>query len=158
MSHVAPAREVSMLFETPAAAPQPAPQRRDQGRLLREVPPGAAAVEPTLVLSNGRYNVSLRANGADIVGHVKSFLYCDEGNIMASIVDAAQESALREARQRAPESRDIRYHLAWALHRSGQRDAARSELAAARDGAFNSSGLHCIGRINRFGGALSRCV
>jgi cyclic beta-1,2-glucan synthetase len=57
-------REVSMLFETPAAAPQPAPQRRDQGRLLREVPPGAAAVEPTLVLSNGRYNVSLRANGA----------------------------------------------------------------------------------------------
>ncbi|TXH79305.1 XrtA/PEP-CTERM system TPR-repeat protein PrsT [Thauera aminoaromatica] len=41
---------------------------------------------------------------------------------------------LREARQRAPESRDIRYHLAWALHRSGQRDAARSELAAALGG------------------------
>ena len=37
---------------------------RDPGRLLREVPPGSAAVEPTLVLSNGRYNVSLRANGA----------------------------------------------------------------------------------------------
>jgi hypothetical protein len=41
---------------------------------------------------------------------------------------------LREARQRAPESREIRYHLAWALHRSGQRDAARSELAAALGG------------------------
>ena len=57
-------REVSMLYATPAAAAQPPPQRRDPGRLLREVPPGSAAVEPTLVLSNGRYNVSLRPNGA----------------------------------------------------------------------------------------------
>ncbi len=37
-------------------------------------------------------------NGADIVGHVKSFLYCDEGNIMGSIVDAAQDSvALKDS-------------------------------------------------------------
>ena len=41
---------------------------------------------------------------------------------------------LRDARQRAPESREIRFHLAWALHRSGQRDAGRSELAAALGG------------------------
>ncbi len=30
-------------------------------------------------------------NGADIVGHVKSFVWSSEGNIMGSIVDAAQE-------------------------------------------------------------------
>ena len=38
---------------------------------------------------------------------------------------------LREARLRAPESRDVRYHLAWVLHRTGRRDEARAELAAA---------------------------
>lgn len=47
----------------PAAGPPPAAQRGAQ-RLLREVLPGANAVEPTQVLSNGRYSVTLRANGA----------------------------------------------------------------------------------------------
>lgn len=47
---------------------------------------------------------------------------------------------LREARLRAPESRDVRYHLAWVLHRTGRRDEARNELAAALSarGAFES--------------------
>lgn len=47
---------------------------------------------------------------------------------------------LREARLRAPESRELRYHLAWVLHRSGKRDEARSELAAAfgNQGDFES--------------------
>lgn len=42
---------------------------------------------------------------------------------------------LKDARVRAPESRDIRYHLAWALLRSGKREEARAELLAALKGA-----------------------
>ncbi len=56
-------REVSMLYAPPAAPPPLAMQRRAPG-LLREVFPGSTALEPTHVLSNGRYSVSLRANGA----------------------------------------------------------------------------------------------
>ena len=56
-------REVSMLYAPPAGPPPAALQRRAPG-LLREVLPGANAVEPTHVLSNGRYSVSLRSNGA----------------------------------------------------------------------------------------------
>ena len=56
-------REVPVLVTLPAGPPLQALQRRAPG-LLREVVPGVAAVEPTHVLSNGRYNVSLRANGA----------------------------------------------------------------------------------------------
>ena len=56
-------REVSTLYEPPAGPPPQALQRRAPG-LLREVLPGATALEPTHVLSNGRYSVSLRANGA----------------------------------------------------------------------------------------------
>ncbi|WP_346288906.1 XrtA/PEP-CTERM system TPR-repeat protein PrsT [Zoogloea sp.] len=41
---------------------------------------------------------------------------------------------LREARQRAPESRDIRFHLAWVLSRRGMKEEARAELAAALRG------------------------
>lgn len=41
---------------------------------------------------------------------------------------------LREARVQAPASRDIRYHLAWTLHRAGQHDEARTELLAALKG------------------------
>ncbi|CAN5287839.1 glucoamylase family protein [soil metagenome] len=56
-------REVSEL-----AAPTPGPTadartRRVPG-LLREVVPGMTALEPTHLLSNGRYSVALRANGA----------------------------------------------------------------------------------------------
>ena len=58
-------REVSPL---PAAADGPpvlVRERRASG-LLREVLPGEAAVEPTHLLSNGRYGVALRANGAGL--------------------------------------------------------------------------------------------
>ena len=56
-------REVSTLHAPPMArVPHPV-QRRAQG-LLREVLPGEKAVEPTHVLSNGRYSVCVRANGA----------------------------------------------------------------------------------------------
>ncbi len=56
-------REVSMLY-----APQPAPpllalQKRGPA-MLREVLPGTEALEPTQVLSNGHYSVTLRSNGA----------------------------------------------------------------------------------------------
>ncbi len=53
-------REVSTLCALP---PGPRLLRRAPG-LLREVSPGASALEPTHVLSNGRYSVSLRAHGA----------------------------------------------------------------------------------------------
>jgi cyclic beta-1,2-glucan synthetase len=56
-------REVA-LRHAPAAGPPSLNQRRRAPRLLREVLPGAAALEPTHVLSNGRYSVTLRANGA----------------------------------------------------------------------------------------------
>jgi cyclic beta-1,2-glucan synthetase len=56
-------REVSMLYSPHDLAP---PQQATRGApgLLREVIPGTLAVEPTHVLSNGRYSVTLRANGA----------------------------------------------------------------------------------------------
>jgi cyclic beta-1,2-glucan synthetase len=56
-------REVSTL---PALPPGPVPQEQAavSPGLLREVLPGATAIEPTQLLSNGRYRVSLRANGA----------------------------------------------------------------------------------------------
>ncbi|MDL2336940.1 MAG: glucoamylase family protein, partial [Pseudomonadota bacterium] len=56
-------REVSLLYAPTAGPPSLAGQRRAPG-LLREVFPGSTALEPTHVLSNGRYSVSLRANGA----------------------------------------------------------------------------------------------
>ncbi len=56
-------REVSTLY-APPVGPQMQAQRRRSAGLLREVLPGSSAVEPTHVLSNGRYSVSLRANGA----------------------------------------------------------------------------------------------
>ncbi len=59
-------REVSSLFVPPVGAPTRATQRRNATGLLREVLPGAAAVEPTHLLSNGRYCVALRANGAGL--------------------------------------------------------------------------------------------
>ena len=45
-------------------APPPASQRRRTPTLLRRLRPGQLAVEPTHLLSNGRYSVALRANGA----------------------------------------------------------------------------------------------
>ncbi len=55
-------REVSVLPE-PATGP-PVATQRSAPRLLRHVSPGASAIEPTQVLSNGRYTVLLRPNGA----------------------------------------------------------------------------------------------
>jgi cyclic beta-1,2-glucan synthetase len=57
-------REVSALSKPPALLQPRVSQRRRAPRVLRELMPGAAAIEPTHVLSNGRYSVSLRPNGA----------------------------------------------------------------------------------------------
>jgi cyclic beta-1,2-glucan synthetase len=56
-------REVSVLYTPPSGAPPQALRKRAPG-LLREVLPGSTALEPTHLLSNGRYSVALRANGA----------------------------------------------------------------------------------------------
>ena len=56
-------REISVLHAPPPSATPTARDRRQPG-LLREVAPGMTAVTPTHLLSNGRYSVALRANGA----------------------------------------------------------------------------------------------
>ena len=56
-------REVSMLHEAPASPAPSSLQKRGPG-VLRDILPGMAAIEPTHLLSNGRYAVTLRANGA----------------------------------------------------------------------------------------------
>ncbi len=56
-------REVSMLDALPSGPALLPTDRRAVG-LLREITPGMTAVEPTHLLSNGHYHVSLRANGA----------------------------------------------------------------------------------------------
>ena len=57
-------RELSTLNEPPSGPRQQVMQRRRRLRLLRDVIPGATSPEPTHVMSNGRYSVTLRANGA----------------------------------------------------------------------------------------------
>jgi cyclic beta-1,2-glucan synthetase len=61
--HERPPREVAQLYAPPPGPPQQGLRQRAPG-LLREVVPGEAAVPPTQVLSNGRYSVALRPNGA----------------------------------------------------------------------------------------------
>ncbi|MDD5029445.1 MAG: glucoamylase family protein [Rhodoferax sp.] len=56
-------REIPLLPVLPTAYQAPAQRRRAAG-FLREVIPGLGAIEPTHILSNGRYSVLLRANGA----------------------------------------------------------------------------------------------
>lgn len=56
-------REVSTLRSLPAAPPSLVLRRRSAS-MLRAVRPGQHGVEPTHVLSNGRYSVALRPNGA----------------------------------------------------------------------------------------------
>jgi cyclic beta-1,2-glucan synthetase len=56
-------REVPPLREPPASVTTGLQQRRAPG-MFREVTPGMSAIEPTHLLSNGRYAVALRANGA----------------------------------------------------------------------------------------------
>ena len=56
-------REVSVLHEPPPAPP-PSTSPRRPGGFVREIVPGVAALAPTHLLSNGRYSVALRPNGA----------------------------------------------------------------------------------------------
>ena len=64
--HERPPREVPAHIDVPASLPQyalTALQNRPPGP-LRDIVPGTSAVEPTHVLGNGSYSVTLRANGA----------------------------------------------------------------------------------------------
>jgi cyclic beta-1,2-glucan synthetase len=56
-------REIPVLQALPLAMQTQSPRRRVPG-MLRALSPGETAIEPTQVLSNGRYSVQLRANGA----------------------------------------------------------------------------------------------
>ncbi len=57
------AREVSLLFAPPPANANTNRQPFGIG-LAREIVPGTSALQPTHLLSNGRYSVALRTNGA----------------------------------------------------------------------------------------------
>ncbi|WP_088278463.1 GH36-type glycosyl hydrolase domain-containing protein [Ideonella sp. A 288] len=61
--HERPPREISMR-SAPRSIPAPLALRRRAPGLWREVLPGQHAVEPTHLLSNGRFSTTLRANGA----------------------------------------------------------------------------------------------
>jgi cyclic beta-1,2-glucan synthetase len=56
-------REVPVLHEAPSR-PAPATLPKRGPGMLHEVIPGMSAIEPTHLLSNGRYAVALRGNGA----------------------------------------------------------------------------------------------
>jgi len=56
-------RRVSGLYAPPFSLRAQTQLRHSLG-MLREVMPGGTAIEPTHLLSNGRYSVTLRANGA----------------------------------------------------------------------------------------------
>ncbi|MBV5276735.1 hypothetical protein JZU56_02585, partial [bacterium] len=56
-------REIPVLDNLPAERLAQTPRQRTPG-FLREITPGTQAVEATHMLSNGRYSVILRANGA----------------------------------------------------------------------------------------------
>ena len=61
--HECTPREISNLYTLPAGIPPQMLRKRVPG-FSRVVKPGEAALEPTHVLSNGKYSVALRANGA----------------------------------------------------------------------------------------------
>ncbi|MDP2368100.1 GH36-type glycosyl hydrolase domain-containing protein [Rhodoferax sp.] len=63
MLHERAPREVPRLY-APTMGPPAQPLHRRASELLRHLEPGATALEPTQMLSNGRYSVTLRANGA----------------------------------------------------------------------------------------------
>jgi len=56
-------RQVSMVLEAPPGSSS-ADRRQAGPGLWRQVVPGTSALQPTHLLSNGRYSVALRANGA----------------------------------------------------------------------------------------------
>ena len=56
-------REVSDLFETPPG-PSESDRRDNAHGTAQELIPGRTALQPTHLLSNGRYSVALRSNGA----------------------------------------------------------------------------------------------
>ncbi|MDP3863258.1 MAG: glucoamylase family protein [Rhodoferax sp.] len=76
-------REIPVLQDLPLAMQTPL-QRRRVPALLRTLAPGDSAVEPTQVLSNGRYSVLLRANGA-------GYSRCDQTGISRWRDDALRD-------------------------------------------------------------------
>ncbi|MBL8449184.1 MAG: PEP-CTERM system TPR-repeat protein PrsT [Dechloromonas sp.] len=56
---------------------------------------------------------------------------------------------LRDARLRAPDSLEIRYHLAYALHQSGRNTEARDEIAYALKGGSNFEGVDDARRLQK---------
>ncbi len=77
-------REVPKLHEAPDGPRAQALLQRPPA-LLRQVLPGHQAVEPTQLLSNGRYRVALRANGAG------------SSQLGASALTRSRDDALRDA-------------------------------------------------------------
>jgi cyclic beta-1,2-glucan synthetase len=88
-------REVSRLFEPPSG-PRAQPLLKRSPALLRHVRPGQQAVEPTQLLSNGRYSVALRANGAGSSSLTGAYGLADARSVTRHI-HRVRDDALRDA-------------------------------------------------------------
>ena len=88
-------REVSRLFE-PTAGARMQPLLKRPPALLRHVQPGQHAVEPTQLLSNGRYSVALRANGAGSSSLVGAYGPADARSV-TRLINRVRDDALRDA-------------------------------------------------------------
>ena len=88
-------REVSRLFEPPAG-PRMQLMLKRAPALLRHVQPGQHAVEPTQLLSNGRYSVALRANGAGSSSLAGAYGPADARNV-TRLISRLRDDALRDA-------------------------------------------------------------
>ena len=88
-------REVSRLFEPPAG-PRMQLLLKRAPVLLRHVQSGQHAVEPTQLLSNGRYNVALRANGAGSNNLAGVYRPADARSVKR-LIRRLRDDALRDA-------------------------------------------------------------
>ncbi len=108
-------REVSRLYQPPPNLPAQMLRTRQPG-LLRQIQPGDLAVEPTQLLSNGRYSVSLRANGAGTSMLRSASIYRVRDDALrdacGNFVYLAHDSAASRAGKSAPALHSITSHPA----------------------------------------------
>lgn len=111
--------------------------RQSYARALQAEPDDATTL-------NNYANLLLQLKDPAAQGQAEKALKLDPGNPAFAdtlgwiLVQQGQVEAglrhLREARLRSPDNGEIRYHLAYALSKTGRRDEARDELKAALSG------------------------
>lgn len=106
---------------------------------------------------NNFANLLLQLNDTAAQGHAEKALKLDPQNpayadtlgwilVQQGQVDAGLRY-LREARLRSPENAEIRYHLAYALSRTGRKEEARGELKAALAGPGRIESSDAVRRL-----------